>query len=816
MKGMNTQTMYKANKSILLTLCLIFMGTLNVLAKDYGFKVAGKMVTSDNCNNIPHVSGVFDSGTAKYVESTNTLTLTNCTITRTGGNNHAIENNSCEGLIIKCVGTNNLSSESASAVRFETKGTLEVVSGTTTLSSVNYEGIYLKNAKLRIKGPGNLTVKSTNDCAIEGNIDNYPRSNVEFWDGITATISGPKGDLVDLDFAYVNNESCEVTLKATNNSSCPNVKNTYVWGVNLEKEAINDYFSHSSNDDPVDYVEGAFPVILQPFGATCQNNSDYTKRGVTYNGSHIYNQNIVVSSRWAVLLIPEFFPDTNFLSYLKTTKFPNKNYLTESEVAGCTTLSMNSKSISSLKGIRFFPALEKLYCSSNNLTELDLSDNTELTELYCSNNKLSKLTGICSKITKINCSNNKFETLSINSKNSLTSLICSNNSSLKTLNCYYDKLTTLDCTNCGNLTTLKCYSNNLTALDLTGCPKLASIDCRANQFEDLTITGFQYLKTLDCRSNQKLEYLTCYSNVLTSLSVDYCKNLIQINCDDNQFTSLSITGLESLIALSCSDNTKLKTLDCYGNALCDDYLQIYGCTALETLNCYNNQLKTIDLSDCTNLKSLDCNNNQLTGLSVSNNISLQYIDCSNNCIDGLLKLWACSNLSKLNCSNNNISSLLTHTLRLEELQCQENQIVEIANWIDPGENQPSPFAKSITCYSNKLSGEYVDKLIGLLPDRMSQSESGELRMISPASGSEHNVITKEQVQAAWSKNWKTYQFVNGSWTYYEGSSNGISTDITPIGNTMDEATPLYNLSGQRVGSNYKGVVITKDKKVRMK
>ena len=501
---------------------------------------------------------------------------------------------------------------------------------------------------------------------------------------------------------------------------------------------------------------------------------------------------------------------------MKTTKFPNKNYLTESEVAGCTTLSMNSKSISSLKGIRFFPALEKLYCSSNNLTELDLSDNTELTELYCSNNKLTKLTGIGSKTTKINCSNNKFETLSINSKNSLTSLICSNNSSLKTLNCYYDKLTTLDCTNCSNLTTLKCYSNNLTALDLTGCPKLASIDCRANQFEDLTITGFQYLKTLDCRSNQKLEYLTCYSNALTSLSVDYCKNLIQINCDDNQFTSLSITGLESLIALSCSDNTKLKTLECYGNALCDDYLQIYGCTALETLNCYNNQLKTIDLSDCTNLKSLDCNNNQLTGLSVSNNISLQYIDCSNNCIDGLLKLWACSNLSKLNCSNNNISSLLTHTLRLEELQCQENQIVEIANWIDPGENQPSPFAKSITCYSNKLSGEYVDKLIGLLPDRMSQSESGELRMISPASGSEHNVITKEQVQAAWSKNWKTYQFVNGSWTYYEGSSNGIVTGLEPAVSSSTEDAPLYNLSGQRVDKNYKGVVIRNNKKVRMK
>lgn len=110
----------------------------------------------------------------------------------------------------------------------------------------------------------------------------------------------------------------------------------------------------------------------------------------------------------------------------------------------------------------------------------------------------------------------------------------------------------------------------------------------------------------------------------------------------------------------------------------------------------------------------------------------------------------------------------------------------------------------------------MNDIVSKLPDRMSQSVSGELKVIYPASSSEYNVITQSQVSAAMAKNWATYQYDSGSWKLYMGSEDGISTDITPIDNTIDEATPLYNLSGQRVGSNYKGVVITKDKKVRMK
>ena len=88
-------------------------------------------------------------------------------------------------------------------------------------------------------------------------------------------------------------------------------------------------------------------------------------------------------------------------------------------------------------------------------------------------------------------------------------------------------------------------------------------------------------------------------------------------------------------------------------------------------------------------------------------------------------------------------------------------------------------------------------------------------MIRPAQANEQNVITVSQVQAARSNNWDTYQLVNGSWILYDGS-HGIVTGMEPAVSSSYEDAPLYNLSGQRVDKNYKGVVIRNNKKVRMK
>lgn len=110
--------------------------------------------------------------------------------------------------------------------------------------------------------------------------------------------------------------------------------------------------------------------------------------------------------------------------------------------------------ISDLTGIAFFTNLRHLNVSYNQLTNLNLSSNTQLQELYCVSNQL----------ISINLSNNlALKTLSVSS-NQLTTLNLSNNSLLEGLNCDNNSLSNL---NLSNLTALKyvyANGNNLSAL----------------------------------------------------------------------------------------------------------------------------------------------------------------------------------------------------------------------------------------------------------------------------------------------------------------------------------------------------------------
>ena len=126
-------------KSVLLLLLLVTTIAAQA-ATDYNFYVGGVRVTSDNCSNI--TGSNITSGTAVFTPSDNTLTLTNVTITRTGTDNRAIQSDR-EGLIIKCVGTCELSAASSSVIRFNKKGSIVVASGTTTVTGVHKRQIRL-------------------------------------------------------------------------------------------------------------------------------------------------------------------------------------------------------------------------------------------------------------------------------------------------------------------------------------------------------------------------------------------------------------------------------------------------------------------------------------------------------------------------------------------------------------------------------------------------------------------------------------------------------------------------------------------------
>ena len=174
-------------------------------------------------------------------------------------------------------------------------------------------------------------------------------------------------------------------------------------------------------------------------------------------------------------------------------------------------------------------------CSINgaNITELDLSHNTQLTSLNCGFNKLTTLdVSQNTQLTSLNCYSNKLTTLDV-----------SQNTQLTELNCGFNKLTTLDVSQNTQLTSLNCWSDQLTTLDVSQNTQLTELNCGSNK-----------LNTVDVSQNTQLTELNCGYNQLTTLNVTKNTQLTELYCSSNQFTSLNVTK-----------NTKLKKLICYGN-----------------------------------------------------------------------------------------------------------------------------------------------------------------------------------------------------------------------------------------------------------
>ena len=123
------------------------------------------------------------------------------------------------------------------------------------------------------------------------------------------------------------------------------------------------------------------------------------------------------------------FPDENFRAYiLKNIDKDGDGYLSETEIEETTSITCRDRSISSLKGIECFAALEYLYCSENNLTQLDVSKNTALEDLDCSGNNLTQLdVSENAKLCELKCYNNNISQLDVSNKSNLRILSCDRN-----------------------------------------------------------------------------------------------------------------------------------------------------------------------------------------------------------------------------------------------------------------------------------------------------------------------------------------------------------------------------------------------------
>ena len=206
------------------------------------------------------------------------------------------------------------------------------------------------------------------------------------------------------------------------------------------------------------------------------------------------------------------FPDANFRTVVKKFDTNQDSSLSDTEIAAVKKINCSNKGITNLKGIEYFTSLNILWCTDNQLTALDVSENTALTKLNCCFNKL-------------------------------TSLDVSKNTALTILECNANRLTSLDVSKNTALTELNCSINKLTALDVSKNTALISLSCVCNQ-----------LTSLDVSKNTALTKLNCSINKLTALDVSKNMALTELYCNDNQLTSLDLSNTNIMNDPNCGNN----------------------------------------------------------------------------------------------------------------------------------------------------------------------------------------------------------------------------------------------------------------------
>ena len=432
-------------------------------------------------------------------------------------------------------------------------------------------------------------------------------------------------------------------------------------------------------------------------------------------------------------------------------------------------------------------ALTGLSCYNNPLTALDVSKNTALEWLSCNNNQLTALDVSQTRLRGLDCFNNQIKgaemTRLVNSlpdrtgnlsgsfvvvqEPALEGNICldsdvaiakgknwntkKRNSDTGWKDDYEGEVSS---TNVITFTTAKEVGETVELLmAYTGAtPTLSGATGTPESGKGITYKLTS--QTVTIRGD--VTYFDCSKNQLTALDVSKNTALEKLYCSENQLKALDVsqnTALKSigcsfnqLTALDVSKNTKLTYLNCESNQL--TALDLSHNTALTTLYCSNKQLTALDLSQNTALTELDCSNNQLTALDVSKNTALTTLQCFNNQLTAL-DVSRNTALTGLYCSHNQLTALdVSKNTALTALDCYNNQLTTL----DVSKNTA---LTGLYCCGNQIKGEEMTRLVNSLPDRMGK-EAGQIVVVQ--SSAESNRCLKSDVAIAKGKNWNTQKY----------------------------------------------------------
>jgi len=376
------------------------------------------------------------------------------------------------------------------------------------ISNTNLQYLYLNDNLLSTNEIDNIIIQLNNNGCNDGESDMTNNSN--------------RSNISDAAFLNLSNNGFEINVEYIDNTPT----STITANISFSKGSI-------SFNSLLVYSNQNFGSVIVDWG---DGNSDN------------YNNDSKKKDGWA------YFPDHDYVSfgdYIITMTIPTD----DSVYFNFECVGMNSINLPVLS------TLKTLIIYNTNITEIDISNLTNLTYFNLNN----------SQVTNIDISN------LIN----LESLYLNNS-----------QLLTIDVSNLTNLTELDLVGNQISTIDISNNINLTSLYLSNNQ-----------LSTIDTSSLTNLEYLYLNDNLLSNIYVS--NNIYDLELDNNQLTTIDISNLTKLQNLSLKYN-QLSTNEIDNIIIQLDNIGFYNCK----VNMLNNSGRS-NISDnaVSNLNSRNCNIN---------------------------------------------------------------------------------------------------------------------------------------------------------------------------------------------------------------
>lgn len=149
--------------------------------------------------------------------------------------------------------------------------------------------------------------------------------------------------------------------------------------------------------------------------------------------------------------------------------------------------------------------------SPNQLTGLDLSQNPNIWSLNCSGNLLNSLdtSALGTSLQFLYCNSNPLNTIDL-----------SQNTALRMLACDATGIDALDTSLLSNLKWVSCSDNSLTTLDITENPNLTHLDCHDNQITQLFVKNGNTFTTTNFENSEYFYEFKYYGNPVQYICAD--------------------------------------------------------------------------------------------------------------------------------------------------------------------------------------------------------------------------------------------------------------------------------------------------------